>query len=65
MKYVVTDTAPSRVAGRRVKAGDTIELTETAARYELTAQHIEPFKETSKPPETTPEPASKASKSKD
>lgn len=64
MKYVVTETAPSRVAGRRVKAGDTIELTETAARYELTALHITPFKETSKAAETTTEPTSKATKAK-
>lgn len=42
MKYIVTETAPGRVAGRRVKAGDTIELTDTAARYERTAGHIVP-----------------------
>jgi hypothetical protein len=60
MKYVVTDTAPPRVAGRRVKAGDTIELTDKAARYELTACHIKPLlEETSNPVETVVETPSK------
>ncbi len=40
--YIVTDTAPLRVAGRRVKAGDTIELSEEEARGELIALHIRP-----------------------
>lgn len=41
-EYLVTKTAPSRVAGRRVKAGDTVRLTEAEARGELLALHIEP-----------------------
>ena len=41
-EYLVTDTAPSRVASRRVKAGDTIQLTEAEARGELLALHIKP-----------------------
>jgi len=40
--YVVTENAPSRVAGRRVKAGDTLELTEYEARAELQQLHILP-----------------------
>lgn len=41
-KYTVTDIAPSRVAGRPVLPGDTLELTATAAAYELLAGHITP-----------------------
>ncbi|PIO98582.1 hypothetical protein [Pleomorphomonas carboxyditropha] len=61
MKYFVTDTAPPRVAGRRVKAGDTIELTDTAARYEAQAGHI---RLASSEAETAVETPSKASKTK-
>lgn len=39
--YKVTATAPPRVAGRRVKPGDTIRLTEEEALGELLALHIE------------------------
>lgn len=64
MKYVVTEIAPARIAGRRVQAGDTIELTDTAARYEKTAGHIRLFEETSKPVETAVEATSKATRAK-
>lgn len=60
MKYVVTETAPVRVAGRRVKAGEPIELTDLAASYERAAGHVAPFEEPSKPSETP----SKSSKAK-
>ncbi|MDH7802238.1 MULTISPECIES: hypothetical protein [unclassified Rhizobium] len=40
--YVVTETAPARVAGRRVKAGDTLRLSEHEALAEELAQHIRP-----------------------
>lgn len=40
--YVVTETAPTRVAGRRVKVGDTLRLTEHEALAEELAQHIRP-----------------------
>lgn len=40
--YVVTETAPARVAGRRVKAGDTLRLSEHEALAEEIAQHISP-----------------------
>jgi hypothetical protein len=40
--YLVTDTAPPRVAGKRVQAGDSITLTEDQARGELLAMHIRP-----------------------
>lgn len=40
--YVVTETAPLRVAGKRVTAGDTITLTDDQARGELLALHIRP-----------------------
>lgn len=49
--YVVTETAPARVAGRRVKDGDTIELSEEEARGELLALHIRP-EASSNPPST-------------
>lgn len=42
IEYTVTDRAPSRVAGRRVKPGDTLRLTEDEARGELLALHIAP-----------------------
>lgn len=61
MKYTVTETAPPRVAGRRVQAGDTIELTDTAARYEFQAGHI---KSASSQVEAAVEAPSKASKTK-
>lgn len=40
--YVVTDKAPSRVAGRRVAIGEKVELTEYEARAELQQLHILP-----------------------
>lgn len=40
--YVVTEKAPPRVAGKRVKAGDSITLTDDQARAELLALHIRP-----------------------
>ena len=40
--YVVSDKAPPRVAGRRVQAGDVLQLTEEEARAELLALHIRP-----------------------
>lgn len=40
--YVVTEKAPARVAGKRVKAGDSITLTDDQARGELLALHIRP-----------------------
>lgn len=40
--YVVTETAPARVAGRRVKAADTLRLSEYEALAEELAQHIRP-----------------------
>ncbi len=38
--YTVTDKAGPKVAGRRVQPGDTLELTENAARSELLAGSI-------------------------
>ena len=38
--YVVTKKAPPRVAGKRVKEGDSITLTDDQARGELLALHI-------------------------
>ncbi len=55
--YIVTEQAPRRVATRRVKPGDTMTLTERAARTDLRMGHIvpkdggdpkEPFKTTGK-----------------
>ncbi len=43
-EYQVTKYAPQRVAGRRVKAGDKLRLTEAEALAELIALHIEPTK---------------------
>lgn len=40
--YIVTDTAPMRVAGRRVAAGDRLVLSEAEALSERTAGHIRP-----------------------
>ncbi|MFN3440843.1 MAG: hypothetical protein ACK4Z3_00425 [Rhizobium rosettiformans] len=40
--YIVTEKAPPRVAGKRVKAGDSITLTDDQARGELLALHIRP-----------------------
>lgn len=40
--YVVKEKAPPRVAGKRVKAGDSITLTDDQARAELLALHIRP-----------------------
>ncbi|TRB03047.1 MULTISPECIES: hypothetical protein [Rhizobium/Agrobacterium group] len=40
--YVVTETAPTRVADRRVKVGDTLRLSEHEALAEELAQHIRP-----------------------
>lgn len=40
--YLVTEKAPPRVAGKRVKAGDSITLTDDQARGELLALHIRP-----------------------
>lgn len=42
IEYTVTASAPPRVAGRRVKPGETIRLTEPEARAELLALHITP-----------------------
>lgn len=44
--YTVTAAAGDRVAGRRVRPGDTIELSENAARGELIAGAIVPTAET-------------------
>ncbi|WP_311272385.1 MULTISPECIES: hypothetical protein [unclassified Rhizobium] len=43
-EYQITKDAPLRVAGRRVKAGDKLRLTEDEALAELIALHIEPTK---------------------
>lgn len=40
--YIVNDKAPMKVAGRRVKAGDHLRLSEDEARGELLALHIRP-----------------------
>ena len=40
MRYRVTNAAPPRVAGRAVQAGDVLDLTEPAARFELLAGHL-------------------------
>lgn len=40
--YLVTEKAPPRVAGKRVKAGNSITLTDDQARAELLALHIRP-----------------------
>lgn len=63
-KYTVTDTAPPRVAGRRIKPGDSLELTDRAAAYELTAGHIRPFEEPSKASEITLETSPKSTSKK-
>lgn len=47
-KYQVTEKAPIEVAGRRVKAGDVIELTEPVARYEVLQGFLVPFEAASK-----------------
>lgn len=39
-EYVVQQKAPARVAGRRVKPGDVLTLTEYQARAELQQGHI-------------------------
>ncbi|CAH0339573.1 hypothetical protein [Rhizobium sp. CECT 9324] len=49
LDYVVTDRAPMKVAGRRVKAGETLRLSEDEARGELLALHITPKVATSEP----------------
>lgn len=51
-RYIVTDKAGPKVAGRRVQSGETIELTENAARGELLAGAIVP-----EPPASTDTPA--------
>ncbi len=51
--YRVTDKAGPKVAGRRVQPGETIELTENAARGELLAGAIVP---TDPAPATDPAP---------
>ena len=57
--YVVTDKAPPYVAGRRVKAGDPLELTEYEARAELQQLHILPEGDTLSPVDNgSSEPAS-------
>lgn len=38
--YLVTEAAPSHVAGRRVKAGDELRLTEHEAQAELQQLHL-------------------------
>lgn len=40
--YLITETAPSHVAGERVDGRKEIELTERQARAELLAGHIRP-----------------------
>ncbi|MDM9647754.1 hypothetical protein [Rhizobium sp. S163] len=41
--YTITETAPPRIAGRRLEVDQkTIELTESQARAELLAGHIVP-----------------------
>ncbi|TPQ52398.1 hypothetical protein C2U72_03415 [Prosthecomicrobium hirschii] len=66
MRYRVTEAAPPRVAGRAVQAGDVLDLTEPAARFELLAGHLiaEPADpgapvETPAPAEAAVKPASK------
>lgn len=49
MDYIVAEKAPPRVAGRRVKAGETIRLTEEQARSELLALHILPAQHAADP----------------
>lgn len=62
LKYLVTETAPTEVAGRRVKAGDILELTEPVARYEVLQGFLKPFEEPSKEPAEVP--AKRPAKSK-
>lgn len=57
--YVVTDKAPMRVAGRGVKVGDVLQLTEEEARAELLALHIRPEGLPAKGKQENPEEASK------
>jgi len=40
--YIVTDMAPMRVAGRRVKAGERLLLTDGEAISEVMAGHVRP-----------------------
>lgn len=61
-KFTVTATAPSRVAGRRVKPGDSLEITDRGAAYELIAGHIRPFEEPLKDGKSASEAAPKISK---
>lgn len=69
-RYIVTEKAGPKVAGRRVQVGDTLELSENAARTELLAGVIAPAPSSSAPvaetnaeaaavTETTAEPKSK------
>ena len=39
-EYVVTDKAPSKVAGRRVEPNDRLTLTDDQARFEEISGHI-------------------------
>lgn len=41
-EYTVTDRAPGRINGKRVKAGTKLKLTEDEARGELLAGHLVP-----------------------
>lgn len=61
MRYRVTDTAPSHVAGRAVQPGDVLDLSEAAARFEALAGHIVPadVDPAAEPVEETAKPASK------
>lgn len=58
-RYTVTDRAPPKVAGRRVQAGDVLDLSETEARHEVLAGHIRAVEEGS---EGSQSPSKKASK---
>lgn len=46
LNYRVTEKAPIEVAGRRVKAGDVLQLTEPVARYEVLQGFLVPFDDT-------------------
>lgn len=46
LKYLVTEKAPIEVAGRRVKAGDVLSLTEPVARYEVLQGFLAPVENT-------------------
>ena len=61
-KFTVTDKAGSHVAGRKVKPGDVLPLTEEEARYPLIQGEIEPESKVREAASKTPKAALKDDK---